>query len=166
MFSCLTSDRDYSQGSGRPIQSQKDGVLAKLREQAGAKLAGLVVPYPVTVTKRWFKCGDANDTCEAGVAQLKASNFTEAKDLFQQAIDKLKAAPKKDDKAFAAAYWALTLAHEFSGNFDDAKESLGEAIRLAPDENTYATERASIRTEEANAAKLAGQGVSAASDNE
>jgi tetratricopeptide (TPR) repeat protein len=136
-----------------------EGILAGLRAEAGGKLAGLVVPYPVTVTKRWFKCGDANDTCESGVAQLKASNFAEAKDLFQRAIDTLEGAPEKDNEAIAAAYWALTLTHEFGGDYASAKETLKKAIGLAPDEETYAAESASIREEEANAAKLAGQGL-------
>jgi tetratricopeptide (TPR) repeat protein len=153
-------DAGTTTGGAPPIDWE--GTLAGLRAEAGAKLASLVVPHPVTVTKRWFKCGDANDQCEAGMAQLKASNFPEAINLFQQAIDKLKAAPKQDTEDLAAAYWAITLAHEFGGDYPSAKETLREAIRLAPGEETYAAEAASIRTEEENAKKLAGQGVTAA----
>jgi tetratricopeptide (TPR) repeat protein len=134
-------------------------IFLKMRELAAEKLAQLVVPYPVTVTKPWFKCGDANDLCEAGVIQLQNSNFEEAKSLFDQAKSNLEAASDKDSKALSAVYWALTLINEFSGNFVEARKALKEAIKYQPTESVYAAEMKAIDAEEQNAAKLSSQGV-------
>ena len=132
-------------------------VFLRMRQKAALQLAQLVVPYPVTVSKPWFKCGAANDLCEAGVLQLQNSNFEEAMSLFNQAKGVLESA--SDNKALSAVYWALTLTHEFSGEFLEARTTLKEAIRLLPGESVYAAEMKAIDNEEKNAEKLSTQGV-------
>jgi len=141
----------------QPAAIDWETILTELRSQSANQLAGLVVPRPEVVSKRWFKCGDANDLCSAGQVQLKQSNFEQADALFKQAIEKLKTS--KEPEATAAAWWALTLTHEFSGDYAGASASLSEAIRLAPANETYAAEFKSIDHERKNAVALQKQGV-------
>lgn len=141
----------------QPAPIDREQMLSSLRYAAAAELAKLVVPYPVVVEKRWFKCGDANDTCKAALTQLRGGNFEGAKGLLQQAIDALRAAPEPDAKALAAAWWGLTLAHEFSGDYPAARAALQEAIQANPKEDVFAREMQSIQQEEASTQQLSRQ---------
>jgi len=134
-------------------------VLAELRASAAVKLASLVVPTPVQIDKPWFECGDANDHCEAGLVQLRQGNFDTSQHLFREAIDLLSASTSPDAEALAAAWWALTLSQEFSGDYAGATASLNEAIRHDPTNEHYAAEGSSIRDLKDNAEKLHKQGA-------
>jgi hypothetical protein len=138
-----------------------ESVMGDLRGSAAVELAALVIPTPVAVVKRWFKCGDANEQCKAGLVQLKQGNFEPAQTIFRQAIDTLQHAPKLDAEATAAAWWALTLSQEFSGDYAGANASLKEAIKLDPSNETYAAEVSGIQAIKKNAERLGKQGVGA-----
>ncbi len=135
--------------------------LAHMRADAASKLAKAIVPYPVVVSKPWFSCGDANESCKAGLVQLRSGNFNGALEQFKAAEAKLTASPKPDPKAQSAVYWAMTLTHEFGGDYDKAKVALDQAIRLNPGEETYSAEHRSIQAEATNSKRLSAQGVSA-----
>jgi tetratricopeptide (TPR) repeat protein len=139
-----------------------DGVLREMRVAAAQQLAKSIVPHRVVVSKAWFKCGDANETCSAGLAQLGQSNFDQASQLFKTAIDALEKSPKRDPQAIAAAYWGLTLSQEFSGDYASASATIQKAIQLDPGQAAYSAEVAAIRDEQANASKLQQQGVAVA----
>jgi hypothetical protein len=141
----------------QPPPIDRDQMLSALRAGAAEYLARLVVPYRVMVQKRWYKCGDANDTCKAALTQLRGGNFEAAIDLLKKAIDQLKAAPKPDAKALAAAWWGLTLAQEFSGDYAAARASLQEAINANPNEEAFASEKSSIQQEENSRKQVAKQ---------
>jgi hypothetical protein len=141
----------------RPAPIDHDRMLSALRYSAAAHLARMVVPYRVMVSKRWYKCGDANDTCKAALTQLRVGNFEVAINLLTRVVDQLKASPKPDAKALAAAWWGLTLAHEFSGDYAAARASLQEAIAANPNEATFAREMASIQQEENSRKQVAKQ---------
>lgn len=154
-------DRSTSATDTEPPPIDGQEILQQMRTTAAAKLAALVIPHRVVVTKLWFKCGDANDTCRAGLIQLKSGNLSGAKDQFTAALDKLRAAPKQDVEAMAAAWWGIVLANEFNGDYPGARTALQEAIKLNPTQETYAAEGRSISAEEKNAKQLTKQGVGA-----
>jgi hypothetical protein len=134
-------------------------VMESLRRRAADRLSRLVVPHLVTVEKRWFGCGAANAACKAGLVQLRHGNFDPAQALFRQAVQVLQAAPKLDPEALAAAWWAVTLSQEFSGDFQGARASLEQAIRFDPENEFYAAETSQIEDEKSNAERLSRQGV-------
>ncbi len=141
----------------QPPPIDRDQLLSTLRAAAAEKLAAMVVPYRVTVVKRWYKCGQANDTCKAALTQLRGGNFEAAIDLLKKAVDQLKAAEEPDAKALAGAWWGLTLAYEFSGDYAAARASLQEAIAANPNEEVFAQEKASIQNEETSRERVAKQ---------
>jgi hypothetical protein len=134
----------------QPPPIDRDQMLSALRGGAAQKLATLVVPYRVQVTKNWYKCGDANDACKAALTQLRGGNFAGAIDLLKKAVDQLKAAKEPDGKALAGAWWGLTLAQEFSGDYAGARASLQEAIHANPNEEDFAGEMLSIQKEDSS----------------
>lgn len=139
-----------------------EGILLGLRRDAAGQLAKSVVPYRVVVAKRMFSCGDAKKTCQAGMTQLGQGNFDEAIALFTQALESLEKSAKRDSENEAAAYWALALTHEFSGNFKEAGASVRKAIALDPDNETYASEVSAIAAEEKAQNELLNQGAKVA----
>jgi tetratricopeptide (TPR) repeat protein len=140
-----------------PIDGQE--MLASLRAAGAAKLAVLVVPHRVVVSKPWFGCGDADDMCDAGLTQLRAGNFGGARSQFERAIDRLRTAPQQDGEALAGAWWGIVLASEFGGQYVEAQSALERAIELDPSREAYAEEDRSIRAEAENSSQLAKQGA-------
>jgi tetratricopeptide (TPR) repeat protein len=132
-----------------------EAMLSQLRGAAVESFAKMIVPYRVTTTKPWFKCGDLEDKCEAALAQLLGGNFGAAIGLLEQAVDSLRSSG--DPEALAAAWWGLTLAHEFSGSYEQARASLNEAIAANPNEKAFPSELASIDEEEESRRQLAKQ---------
>ncbi len=133
-------------------------MLDELENQAVQHLAKLVVPYREKVEKDWLSCGKIDDHCERALKALKSENFEAAQEDLFEGIKKLEndADASKD---LAAAWWALALTQEFSGDFNNAKASLKEAIKHNPDEDLFHDEVRSIKKEEDNAKKLAKQGL-------
>jgi len=153
------AEQGTSATDGDPDSIDGQQLLASLRAQGAAKLAALVVPHRVQVTKKWFKCGDASAQCDAGLLHLRSGNFAPAREQFTKAVDLLRGQAKPDAEAIAAAWWGITLSHEFDGNFAGARVALEEAIKLDPKNETYAGEGRLISEEEQNAQKLGKQGV-------
>jgi tetratricopeptide (TPR) repeat protein len=131
-----------------------DAVFSQLKEGAAMGLAAAVVPSRAVVVKPWFKCGDANETCKAGLGHLRAGRFADAEASFQDALTRLAALPKPDPKATAAAYWGIVLAREFGGNYAGAREALSKAKESNPEEEAFRAEETWISKEEQNAKKL------------
>ncbi len=133
-------------------------MLDELENQAVQHLAKLVVPYREKVSKEWLSCGQIDNHCERALKALQEENFEAAQEDLFEGIKKLENQTDAS-KDLAAAWWALALAQEFSGDFNNAKASLKEAIKLNPDEEIFHEEVKSIKKEEDNAKKLAKQGL-------
>jgi hypothetical protein len=134
-------------------------LLDQLESMAADKLAKLVVPYRDTVSREWLSCGSVSKFCDQAFKALQAEDFSGAKEFLFQAIKNLES-NQGSDSDFAATWWALALAQEFSGEFSNAKASLEEALKYDSSKEIFVQELASIRREEENAKKLAKQGLS------
>ncbi len=134
-------------------------LLDQLESMAADRLAKLVVPYRDVVSREWLSCGSVSKFCDQAFNALQAENFSSAKEFLFQAIKVLES-KQGSDSDFAATWWALALAQEFSGDFSNAKASLEEALKYDAEKDIFIQELASIRREEENAKKLAKQGLS------
>lgn len=138
-----------------PQHIDPEPIFLNCRRTIAAAFARNVVPYRVNVTKPWFKCGAANDHCKGALAQLRAGNFDQAKDLLDQG-QKLVAS---DPEALAGVEWGLTLIAEFSSNYADAEDHAKRASQLKPTETAFAAELGAIREREKQNKELEDQGV-------
>ena len=149
--------RSTSATEEQPPPIPWEELMTELRAAAATQLAGLVVPLPVQVSKRWFKCGPADDLCQGALVQLRQGNFDGAQSQLRQAIERLEAGGKAKDQS--AAWWGLTLAQEFSGDYAGASASLERAVALDPGNSTYAAEGQSIADMRSNTDRLSRQAV-------
>jgi curli biogenesis system outer membrane secretion channel CsgG len=139
----------------RPAPIDREELTQRARRTVLERFLKAIVPYREYVFARFEKDSDIPQL-EGGIGWAEQGNWDKAKEAFNNALADAGKNPKVGAKQLGKAYWDLGLAHEYSGDYDNAAKMVQKAYDVGQDKD-YLRELEGIDRLRSEAKRLAEQ---------
>jgi curli biogenesis system outer membrane secretion channel CsgG len=118
----------------RPAPIDREELTQRARRTVLDRFLKAIVPYREYVFARFEKDSDIPQL-EGGIGWAEQGNWDKAKEAFNNALADAGKNPKVGAKQLGKAYWDLGLAHEYSGDYDNAAKMVQKAYDVGQDKD-------------------------------
>jgi len=118
----------------RPAPIDREELTWRARRTVLDRFLKAIVPYQEYVFARFEKDADIPQL-EGGIGWAERGNWDKAKEAFNNAVADAGKNPKVGAKQLGKAYWDLGLAHEYSGDYDNAAKMVQKAYDVGQDKD-------------------------------